>query len=195
MAEHDDYPDDEFDGLEPAAKKGAHRKPSGPLSQGAAIALVTVLAIVAIILVGGTINIIKRSATDPEKQDDTAQVDATEGADSTAGAHPTGTSSASATASAADVDRESFDVHVLNASGKTGAAKSLKTKLEDKGWNVTDTANASSSSKTTIVYYQKKSDKTAAQALAEDIGGDGANVKRSSQYSVDLAVVLCSDLA
>lgn len=192
MAEHDEYPVDEFDDLTPASKKGAHRKPSGPLSQGAAIALVTVLAIVALVLVAGTVNIIQRSSTNPEKQDDAAQVQESD----VAGGTPTPKAKKSSKAvDAAPVKRGDFDVHVLNASNKTGAAASLKDKLEGKGWNVTDTANESDSSKTTTVFYSQKDNKAAAAKLAQDIGGKPTDIKQSDRYDVDLAVLLCSDLA
>ncbi|MCQ9369076.1 LytR C-terminal domain-containing protein [Brevibacterium sp. 50QC2O2] len=202
------YPEDEFDNLQPVSKKGAHRRPAGPLSQGAAITLVTVLAIVALLLVGGTINIIKRSAGDPETvAEQGAAADATQGDDGkdgdgkdeksqggSASSAPTSGESSEPTATGdSDVDKSDIEVGVFNASGKTGAAAKLKSTLENRGWTVTSTGNQSSASKSTTVYYKESSNEEAAQTLAEEIGA--TETKQSTRFSTDLAVLLCTDLA
>ena len=63
-----DYPKDEFDDLPATGRKGAHRRDGGPTSQAGALALIAILAIAALLLVFGAINIIRTSAGDPEEK-------------------------------------------------------------------------------------------------------------------------------
>ena len=171
------YPYDEFDSIEPSGRKGAHRRQEGGLSQTAAVSLIAVLAIVAALLVFGAIRIIGSSTVDPETQVAETQAPAAEDTP-----EPT----------AEPVDKTA-SVTVLNASGVSGAAKKFADAIEADGWTLKTTGNASSPLTETVVYYSDPELEAQAQAVADLIGAQ--NIEESSEYTGDLTVLLCSDIA
>ncbi|MYM20707.1 hypothetical protein GSY69_12245 [Brevibacterium sp. 5221] len=198
-----EYPEDEFDRVESTDRRGAHRRSGGPLSQGAAVALVSVLALVALLLVVGVVRIVTSSTADPEdlvsggssqQADDGASDSGTQGAgDSTQGAGDASAQPTDGSTDGAAVDKSGITVGIYNASGKTGLAKRYRTALEDDGWKVGKSGNYSYSGSTSVVFYDTDAHKPAAQALAQKAGAK--DIKQSSKFSVDVALVLCSDLA
>lgn len=172
------YPPDEFDSIVPSGRKGAHRRQSSGMSQTAAISLIAVLAVVAVVLVIGAVRIIGSSAVDPEEQV------AGPGNSETATPEPSETS--------VNVKERSGTVQVLNASGVTGADKTVAKKIEDAGWSDVKTELGRSSSSTSVVYYADGF-KDEAQDLAEVVGAE--DVKSSAKYSTDITLLLNSDIA
>ncbi len=189
-----DYPDDEFDNLESTDRRGAHRRGGGPLSQGAAVALITVLAIVALLLVVGAVRIVGLSSGNPEDQ--IAQTPGAEDsapADGDSGDDQSSAPSSDSSQSASDVDKSGVSVGVYNASGKSGAAARYSKALKDDGWEIGKSGNYSYAGNTSVVFYDRDSHKEAAQAIADQMGV--SDVKQSSKFSVDIALVLCADIA
>lgn len=172
------YPRDEFDSIVPSGRKGAHRRQSSGMSQTAAISLIAVLAVVALVLVIGAVRIIGSSAVDPEEQV------AGSGNSETATPEPSETS--------VNVKERLGTVQVLNASGVTGADKTVAKKIEDAGWSDVKTERGRSSSSTSVVYYADGY-KDEAQELAEVVGAE--DVKSSAKYSTDITLLLNSDIA
>lgn len=188
------YPDDEFDHIEKSDRRGAHRAAGGPISQGAAVALISVLAIVALLLVVGAVRIISQSGTNPEDQvaasaGDDEGTSQTAQASSSAKPSETGSSDSSGDS----VDKSGLTVGIYNASGTTGAAAKYSSALKDSGWTIGKSGNYSYSGSTSVIFYSKNSQEDAAKALAKEVGAE--SVKKSSRFSVDLALVLCSDLS
>ncbi|WP_349828308.1 LytR C-terminal domain-containing protein [Brevibacterium litoralis] len=177
-----EYPTDEFDRLEPSERRGAHRRTSGPSSQAGAVALVVVLALAAILLVVGAVNIIQRSTSDP------ADVIAEESSGAEATAEPTEVES-----SAPAIDKTAT-VSVLNASGVSGAGADFETAVADRDWEVVEVGNHSTPDSETFVYYSDPEFEAQATLLAEEIGAAGA--EESTDFTTaDLTIVLCSDIA
>lgn len=178
-----EYPKDEFDELQPSERRGAHRQTKGPTSQAGAIALVAVLALAAVLLVVGAVNIIQRSSSDPA--DVTAEEQAR--ASEEPAAEPTDSET-----EVAVVDKTA-EVSVLNASGISGAADEYASALESADWTIAEVGNYSTPDSETIVYYADPEFQVQAEVLAEEIGAAG--VEESADFEGDLTIVLCSDIA
>ncbi len=172
---------DEFDDVQPGRRGGAHRQEAAAKSNVGAIALVIVLALVAVLLVVAAINIITSSMRDPE-----AKV-----------AEPAPTSSAQATPSPTEsevsVVDSSLTVDVLNASGVSGAAAKFSKAVEKKGWELGTVGNHSSPRSDSVVFYQSEANSAQAQLVADALGIEAT--EQSDEFSSDLAVVICSDIA
>jgi LytR cell envelope-related transcriptional attenuator len=105
--------------------------------------------------------------------------------------------SASAAAPTPTID-PNIDVVLLNATTTNGLAASASAMLQQAGWKVGSTANASATNvKTTTVYYTKSSEAGAAAGLAKSLGI--TRTALSQQFAVAgqsrLTVVLGSDYA
>jgi hypothetical protein len=110
---------------------------------------------------------------------------------------PTSGPSATATASpstsrtpAATVNRD-VQVHVWNATSRTGLAKGAAGDLSGKGWKASSAGNQSGYTGGTAVFYAKASLKLTAKAVAKDLGGYPARL--SATYGSGVVVVLGSD--
>lgn len=179
-----EYPRDEFDDLAPTGRKGAHRRDGGPTTQAGAIALVAILAIAALLLVLGAINIIRSSTADPEEQ--------------VAEQAPTAESTADPTAeedTSVDIDQveKTAEVTVLNASGVSGAGGAFGDAVEEAGWTLSQVGNHSTSDTVSSIHYADEASAEEAQALGELLGI--TDVEHSEEFTGDITVVVCSDIA
>ncbi|WP_309132260.1 LytR C-terminal domain-containing protein [Brevibacterium sp.] len=172
---------DEFDDVQPGRRSGAHRQEAAAKSNVGAIALVIVLALVAVLLVVAAINIITSSMRDPEA--DVAEPAPTTSAEATP----------SPTESEVSVVDASLKVDVLNASGVSGAASKFSKAVEKKGWEIGTVGNHSTDRTDSVVYYQDKSNAAQAQLVADSLGIE--TTEQSNEFSSDLSVVICSDIA
>ena len=96
---------------------------------------------------------------------------------------PAATPTPTATAVTEAVVDTSFSVNVLNATGESGLATTMKDQIVAAGWNadsVLPSQAATSDFPETTVYYAFPADEGAARGLAEVIGG--ANVALSDVY-------------
>lgn len=96
---------------------------------------------------------------------------------------PSPSATVAAAPSVTPVIDTSYNVLVLNATGQTGLAASVKQKVEAAGWKA-DNVQAGDAGTTgfakTTVYYALPADEGAAQGLANAIGG--AEVAQSDTY-------------
>lgn len=176
------YPEDEFDRLPPTGRRGAHRQESA-IGQRGAYVLIGIVALIAVLLVVGVINIIRTSFVDPEAQvQDPPAAESSEDPESPA---PEETS--------AEVDRESVVVAVFNSSGVSGAGAKFAEATEATGWVVDEVGNYSSPDSTSTVYYTLPEHEVQAAALADELGIE--NIEESQEFSADLTVVIASDIA
>lgn len=172
------YSEDEFDDLAPTSRKGAHRRSTGPSTQAGAIALVAILAIAALLLVLGTVNIIRSSTGDPEDQ--------------VADPQPT-TAEPAPEETLVDVVDKTAQVSVLNAAGVAGAGSRFGDQVEDAGWTLAGVANYSTSDTISSIRYSVPEFELQAQALGELLGiGD---IEETEEFADDITVVVCSDIA
>jgi hypothetical protein len=106
----------------------------------------------------------------------------------------TPTPEATPTPTQAALDRASLKIQVLNGGGTPGAATKMKKALEDKGYTVTDTGNASSYTYDETEILVKK-DKEAYIALLEEdlkgsytLGASAATVEDDEPYDAQVIV-------
>ncbi|GAA4283105.1 hypothetical protein GCM10022261_06360 [Brevibacterium daeguense] len=177
------YPKDEFDDIPPMQRKGAHRRTGGTRSQAGAIALISVLAIAALLLVLGAVNIIRSSAEDPEQQVAEPAATAEETAD------PTET----AAGDSVEVVEKTASVTVLNASGVGGVAGRFGDAVEDAGWEIAQVGNYSTPDSVSSVHYSDSEFEMEARAIADLLGIE--DVEESTEFQGDITVVVCSDIA
>ncbi|MCT1767287.1 LytR C-terminal domain-containing protein [Brevibacterium casei] len=172
---------DEFDSIEPGRRSGAHRQDSAASSNLGAITLVIVLALVAVLLVVAAINIITSSMRDPE----------------TTVGEPAPETSAPATPSPSEsevsVVDSSLTVDVLNGSGVSGVAKRFSDAVEEKGWTIGKVGNYSTARSDSVVYYKDKGSAAQAKLVADALGIEAT--EQSDDFTADLTVVVCSDIA
>lgn len=178
-----DYPRDEFDDLQATGRKGAHRRDGGPTSQAAALALIAILAIAALLLVFGAINIIRTSAGDPEQKV----------AEPTATAEPSGEATPEEPSVDIDAMEKTAAVAVLNASGVSGAGSAFGAAVEGAGWTLAQVGNHATSDTVSSIHYSDPELEAEALALAELLGI--SEVEESEEFTDDITVVLCSDIA
>jgi LCP family protein required for cell wall assembly len=90
----------------------------------------------------------------------------------------------------------SGSVLVLNGTDVSGIASSLAEKLSNEGFS-TRADNASTTTSTTVIYYNGDSGEAKAMAVAEVLGGDYTYQANDGTYdtTVDVVVVLGSDYA
>jgi len=115
-------------------------------------------------------------------------------ATTTASATSTTTITATASASAATTSFKytNESIRIVNGNGKEGEASRIKKLLEDKGYKIESTGNATRSYDSSIVYY-KTGKEELAKALADAIKGEySAEVKNSDstvgQYDAVIAL-------
>ncbi|GAA4384729.1 MULTISPECIES: LytR C-terminal domain-containing protein [Brevibacterium] len=178
-----DYPKDEFDDLPATGRKGAHRRDGGPTSQAGALALIAILAIAALLLVFGAINIIRTSAGDPEEKI----------AEPTATAEPTSEETTEEPSVDIDAVEKTAAVAVLNASGVSGAGSAFGEAVEGAGWTVAQVGNHTTADTVSSIHYSDPEFEAEAQALAELLGV--TDVEESEEFTDDITVVVCSDIA
>ncbi|MCM1011469.1 MULTISPECIES: LytR C-terminal domain-containing protein [unclassified Brevibacterium] len=172
---------DDYDDIEPGRRSGAHRQEAAASSNVGAIVLVIVLALVAVLLVVAAINIITSSMRNPESNV------AEPAPETSAPATPTPSESE---VSVAD---SSLTVDVLNGSGVSGAAKDFSTAVEEEGWTVGQVGNYSTSRSDSVVYYSDDANEAQAKLVADALGIEAT--ERSSDFTADLTVLICSDIA
>lgn len=85
---------------------------------------------------------------------------------------PTNTPMTTPTPTPGEVKRESLKIQVLNGGGKAGAATKMKKFLEDKGYTITDTANAPSYTYDKTEILVKPAFKAYISLLEEDLADD-----------------------
>ncbi|RBP65535.1 LytR cell envelope-related transcriptional attenuator [Brevibacterium sanguinis] len=173
---------DDLDDVQPGRRSGAHRQEATARSNMGAIALVIVIALVAVLLVVAAINIITSSMRDPESN-------VAEPAPTTSSAPATPTP----TESEVSVVDSSLEVDVLNASGVSGAAKKFSEAVEKKGWKLGTVGNHSTSRSDSVVYYAEESNAAQAKLVADSLGIEAT--EQSGDFTSDLTVVICSDIA
>lgn len=177
------YPKDEFDDLPPTERKGAHRRSSGRLSQGGAVALVAVLAVVALLLVFGAFNIIRQAATDPEDQ----VAEETQPPEETASEEP------EPEETSVDVVEKTAFVSVLNGSGVSGAGSAFSEAVEEAGWTLSQVGNFATPDTVSSIHYSDPDFELEAQALGDLLGVE--EIIESTDFDDDITVVICSDIA
>jgi hypothetical protein len=109
----------------------------------------------------------------------------------TSGPSATATASHSPSKTAAPTVNHSVQVHVWNATSRTGLAKGAAGKLSGKGWTASSAGNQTGYTGGTTVFYAKASLKLTAKAVAKDLGGYPARL--SSAYGSGVVVILGSD--
>jgi hypothetical protein len=175
-------------------RSGAHR-PRRPLWHEILPALVVLLAVAALVIgIFALKDSVLGSSSTSSSGSSVPGDDDNQPAAPTA---PTSGPSASATAShspsstpAPTVNR-AVQVHVWNATSRSGLAKGAATKLSGTGWNASSAGNQSGYTGGTAVFYAKPSLKATAKAVAKDLGGYPARL--SSAYGSGVVVVLGSD--
>lgn len=180
------YPEDEFDRIEPTGRRGAHRRDTGKPAQYGALALIAVVAVIAVLLVIGVVNIIRSSAGSPEEK--VAEPAATQ----SASAEPEETETA-AVEPATDEEKAQTTVAVLNSSGVSGAAAKYGDAAAAAGWSVSELGNYQDTGSTSVVYYKDPEDEKIARALGADLGI--AEVEESEEFAADVTAVIASDIA
>jgi hypothetical protein len=175
------YPKDEFDDIPSVQRRGAHRRTGGTRSQAGAITLISVLAIAALLLVLGAVNIIRSSTQDPEQQ--VAEPEAT--AEETVEPTPT--------EDPVEAVEKTASVTVLNASGVSGVGGRFGEAVEGAGWELALVGNYSTPDSVSSVHYSDAEFEAEARAVADLLGIE--DVEESSEFQGDITVVVCSDIA
>jgi LytR cell envelope-related transcriptional attenuator len=103
----------------------------------------------------------------------------------------TATATNSAPTSAVPTVNRDVQVHVWNATSRTGLAKGAADKLGGNGWKASSAGNENGYTGGTAVFYAKASLKLTAKAVAKDLGGYPARL--SSTYGSGVVVVLGPD--
>jgi hypothetical protein len=193
--------DDRFTTPIEASRRGAHRARPRPVS-----ATLPVLAgiVVVLLVVGGVYAVLNgtnnsNGPTVSAAEGPSASATASGGAaapKTTAGAtqpsQTTATSTGAASNGTGTVNRGASLV-VLNSVPVQGLAAKVKTTLEGAGWTVSRTGNSNNKNlPTTKVYYGKKSLKSTAEAMVQDLGY-GEISKDSVVAQKGLVVVLGQD--
>ena len=182
------------------SRSGAHRPRRGPWRD----ALPTVAVLIAVVLIGlgawaltrSTASTITSSGSDDTgsaSRDATVPTAPTTGASTGSATPSTPSTPTSATSSAAGGVDRSTPVTVLNATRTSGLAASLASTLRSLGWTVPTTDNYRRSEPPTTVFYGSADQRSTAQAVADDVGGD-PEVQQSSEFGTErITVVIGSD--
>ncbi|GAB3050660.1 LytR C-terminal domain-containing protein [Sediminivirga luteola] len=172
----------------PGERRAAHRERRD--GTGATpIVVVTVLAIIAVVLIAGVVNIIRLSAGNPEDLGPAAQEESGVSDDELPEG---GEQQDSGEENEAPVEKTA-EVTVLNGSGVSGVAATYSDLLGQNDWNVVETGNYSTPDSTSTVYYSAEEFRAQAELLAEETGAP--DVEQSAEFSGDVTLVVCSDLA
>ncbi len=95
------------------------------------------------------------------------------------------------TATTNTIDKRSISIKVLNGSGKTGAANTIKTELEKQGFSVSAIGTANNSYSQSIIYYKTDENKAKAQMVKDALTSINCTLQKSSVAGVyDVLVVV-----
>lgn len=182
-----------------ANRRGAHRARPNPLTSlipvlaGAAVVVLVVIGAFTLLNSRGTTSgpssAVAGAPTGTTPPTSKASTAATPTATASASQEPV----ASTSETGGEVDKDA-ELVVLNSTGVSGLAKKVAGDLEDEGWTVGETSNASGRLTKTRVYYAKNDEAATAEAVATSLGFGEAK-KSAAKAENGITVVLGSDAA
>lgn len=117
---------------------------------------------------------IENISTSPEVSESTAT------ATPTPTPEPTESAEATDTAESVNINKKTISIKVLNGSGKTGAASTIKTELEKQGFTVSATGTANNSYTQSVIYYKIDANKAKAQLVKDSLNSINCLLQKSS---------------